>query len=356
MRWPWSPKPERRSGGGYADAVVRALEAQASSTVADAGSTAAVEAAAGALSRALMAAAVEGPDWVRDAVTPSWLAQVGRDLVRGGQSLSVVGIHHDRLTLAPAASWNFEGGSDDEESWLCRATVYGPSTSHTRLLTRDRIVCVRWGTSPGTRHRGQSPASWAHLTARLQGEVERSLADESGGPTAQLLVTPEGTDPGSDDDSDPWAELRSSLKRARGGLALLESTSTGGGDGPSAAPKRDWDPRRLGPSPTEAMVKLADAAFSRMLAACGVPPSMFTAGADGTAQRESLRRWHQNTVVPITRLLEYELRARFEVDVSLRHDTYAMDMISRASVVAKLTKAGVSLSVAMAAVGLLDDD
>ena len=277
MRWPWSKsaKPERRSAGGYTDAVIRSLEAQASSTVADAGSTAAVEAAAGALSRALMACAVEGPGWVRDAVTPVWLAQVGRDLVRAGASLSVIGMRHDRLTLAPAASWNFEGGSDDEESWMCRATVYGPSTSHTRLLTRDRIVCVRWGTSPGTRYRGQSPASWAHLTARLQGEVERSLADESGGPTAQILLTPEGTDVDSDDDSDPWAAVRSGLKNAKGGLALLESTSTGGGDGPSAAPKRDWDPRRLGPSPTEPMVKLADAAFSRMLAACGVPPSLF---------------------------------------------------------------------------------
>ena len=164
VRWPWSKsaKPERRSaGGGYSDAIVRAIEAQASSTVADAGSTAAIEAAAGALSRALMAVEVEGPGWVKDAITPVWLSQVGRSLVREGSSLSVVGMRHDRLTLAPAASWNFEGGTDDEESWMCRATVYGPSTSNTRLLTRDRIVCVRWGTSPGTRYRGQGPTSFA---------------------------------------------------------------------------------------------------------------------------------------------------------------------------------------------------
>ena len=68
MRWPWSKQPERRqSGGGFADAVTRAIEARASAQVADASSTAAIEAAAGALSRALMSAEVEAPGWVRDA-------------------------------------------------------------------------------------------------------------------------------------------------------------------------------------------------------------------------------------------------------------------------------------------------
>ena len=362
MRWPWSRKPEKRqSGGAYTDAIVAAIEAQASAQVADVSSTAAIEAACGALSRALMAAEVVGPGWVRDAVSPPWLAQVGRSIVREGSSLSVVVMTPaGGVELVPAAFWNFENvnpGAQEgevESTWMARVSTYGPSMSYTRLLPRDRLVFVRWGTSPGTRYRGQGPTSWAHLTARLQGEVERSLADESGGPLAQLLTTPEGTDTDSDDDSDTWADVRASLKGARGGLALLETVATGGGDGPSARPARDWDPRRLGPAPTEAMVKLSDQAFMRMLSACGVPPSMFTA-SDSQAQRESLRRWHQNVVVPITKLLEHELRLRLEVDVRLRHDTYAMDMVSRAQVVHKLTAAGVSLPVALAAVGLAEE-
>ena len=225
----------------------------------------------------------------------------------------------------------------------------------TRLVPRDGLVFVRWGTSPGTRYRGQGPTSWAHLTARLQGEAERSLADEAGGPLAQLLTTPEGTDTDSEDDSDPWAEVRTSLKGARGGLALLETIKTGGGDGPSAAPARDWDPRRLGPAPGADMVALADAAFSRMLAACGVPPPMFL-DSDGTSQRESLRRWHLNTVVPITTLLEHELRMRLDTDIKLVHDSYPLDMVSRSQVVAKLTSSGVALPVALAAVGLTEDE
>lgn len=357
MRWPWSKRePERRqSGGGFTDRIVAAIEATASAQVADASSTAAVEAAAGALSRALMACEVEAPGWAQDAVSPPWLAQVGRSIVREGASLSTVEMRGDRLTLIPAAFWSFESQTQvddsDEESWQCRTSTYGPLSSVTRLLPRQQLVFVRWGTSPGTRYRGQGPTSWAHLTARLQGEVERSLADESGGPLAQLLTTPEGTDTDSDDDSDPWAAVRASLKGARGGLALLETVATGGGDGPSARPARDWDPRRLGPAPTEAMVKLSDQAFMRMLSACGCPPSMFISD-DGTAQREALRRWHMNTVVPITRLLEHELTRRLEVDVRLRHDGYAMDLVSRAQVVDKLVRAGVPIATAMAAVSL----
>ena len=360
MRWPWA-RSEKRSGGGYTDSVVRAVEAQASAQVADVSSTAAIEAASGALSRALMAAEVSAPGWARDAISPPWLAQVGRSLVREGASLSVVLMDGDgALELVPSAFWTFEGitgaqaRGDREAAWMCRATTYGPSSSHTRLLTRDQLVFVRWGCGPGTRYRGQGPASWAHLTARLQAEIERSLADESAGPLAQLLTTPEGINTASEDDSDPWAGVRASLKDARGGLALLETTSTGGGDGPSAKPARAWDPRRLGPAPPETMAKLSDMAFQRMLAACGCPPSMFI-DSDGTAQREALRRWHMNVVLPITKLLEHELRARFEVDIKLRHDAYPLDMVSRASTIDKLVRAGVPIATAMSAVGIGDD-
>ena len=49
--WPFTKKLETRdSGGDFSDAVVRLIEAQAEGTAADASSTAAVEAASGALS------------------------------------------------------------------------------------------------------------------------------------------------------------------------------------------------------------------------------------------------------------------------------------------------------------------
>ena len=60
MRWPWQRREKRDSGGDFSDAVVRLIEAQAAGTAADASSTAAVEAASGALSRAFAAAEVVG--------------------------------------------------------------------------------------------------------------------------------------------------------------------------------------------------------------------------------------------------------------------------------------------------------
>ena len=106
------PETEKRqSGGAFSDAVLRLIEAQAAGTAADASSTAAVEASAGVLSRAFAACSVDGPLWVQSAVTPSFLAQVGRDLVRSGKSLHVIEVDGlGRLSLQPAASWHFEGG------------------------------------------------------------------------------------------------------------------------------------------------------------------------------------------------------------------------------------------------------
>ena len=236
-------------------------------------------------------------------------------------SLSVLEFGSAGLSIVPAAFWNFEGHAprrdEDEESWLCRATTYGPSSSRTRLLPRDRLIFLRWGTSPGTRYRGQGPTSWASLTAKTQAEAERSLGDEAGGPIAQLIAIPQ--DGGDDDDeNDPLAPLKAGIKAARGKAEFVETTSAGWGQGRTQAPgngNRDWQANRLGPHPPQAFVELADQSFTRMLAACGVPPGLFESKADGTSQREALRRWHLGTVEPLAAILADELTKRLEVEV-----------------------------------------
>ena len=90
MRWPWQKLERREAIGGYTDIIGRLIEAQASGATANASATAAVEAASGALSRALASAVVEGPEWINEAVTPRVLGQIGRDLIRVGESLHVL--------------------------------------------------------------------------------------------------------------------------------------------------------------------------------------------------------------------------------------------------------------------------
>ncbi len=280
MRWPWPKRETRESGGDFSDAVVRLIEAQAAGTAADASSTAAVEAAAGALSRAFAAADVVGAEWVREAVSPGVLGQIVRDLIRKGDSMHVVRVGGDGMVrLIPCSSWHWEG-SHDPASWTVRATAYGPSTSTTWNLPASAVVFVRWGSNPGQPYVGVAPTSWAHTTARLGSEVERSIADEAAGPLAQLLAVPQ--DGGDDGDDDPLKMLRADIRAARGKALLVETTAAGWGEGKTAAPSADWRQQRLGPAPPEVMAQLRRDAFEHVLAACGTPPSLFT-DSDGTA-------------------------------------------------------------------------
>ncbi len=353
MRWPWQ-KPERReSGGDFSDAVLRLIEAQAAGTAADASSTAAVEAASGALSRAFAGAKVVGAPWVQDCVCTCFLAQLGRDLIRKGDSLHAIRMSKSgTVRLIPCSSWHWEG-THDPETWTVRATAYGPSTSTTWNLPASGVVFVRWGSNPGQPYIGTGPTNWAHTTSRLNAESERSLADEAGGPLAQILPIPQ--DGGDGEDDDPLAELKADIAAARGKAVLTETTAAGWGEGRQTAPHSDWKANRLGPSPPDAMVKIAQQSFMHVLAACGTPPSMFT-DADGTSQREAIRRWHLGTVMPLVRMTESELSAKLETPVKLELDGYPRDMVSRAQVFAKLAGAeGVTTQQAMEIAGLLDD-
>ena len=351
MRWPWSkPEPEKReSGGSYSD-IIRLAEAQAAGKAADAGSTAAVEAVSGALARAFASADVQGPDWARQAVSPCFLALVGRDLVRRGQSLHVIQVRADgRVRLAPAADWSWQDGTDDPDSWNVRATCYGPAASVTRLVPAMGVVFVTWSVTAGTPYAGAGPLSWASTTARLNAQSERSIADEASGPVAQLLPVP--ADGGDGEDDDPLKELKLDITGAKGKALLVETTAAGFGEGRAAAPAADWKAQRLGPAPTEAQARIARDSFERVLAACGYPPSL-SIDADGTSQREALRRWHLGTVAPLARLLEDELSRKLEAEIRLKFDSYPLDMVSRAQVVSKLVQAGVALDTATMAVGL----
>ena len=349
MRWPWQRRERRDSGGDFSDAVVWLIEAQAAGSAADASSTAAVEAASGALSRAFAAAEVVGEPWVQEAVSPGVLAQVGRDLIRSGDSMHVIRMGADGMVqLIPASSWHWEG-SHDPATWTVRVTAYGPSTSTTWNLPASGVVFCRWGGTPGQPYVGTGPLSWAHTTARLQSEVERSLADEAQGPLAQMLAIP--SDGGDDGDGDPLKLLKADIAGARGKALLLETSAAGWGEGRTAAPQRDWQASRLGPMPPESMATIRKDSFEAVLAACGTPPSLFL-DADGTAQREAVRRWHLNLVLPLARLVEHELTAKLETPIELKFDSYPLDMVSRATVVAKLAQAGVPMQTALDAVNL----
>ncbi len=327
-------------------AELRLIEAQAAGTVADASSTAAVEAASGALSRAFASAEVSGPSNVLDAVTPAYLAQVGRDLVRSGDSMHVIRMEAGRMALVPASSWHWEG-SHLPAGLTVRVTAYGPSTSTTWNLPASGVVFVRWGGTPGQPYVGTGPLSWAHTTARLQSEAERSLADEAGGPLANLLAIP--SDGG---EGDPLAALKADIATARGKSLLVETTSAGWGEGRMGAPQSDWKANRLGPMPPEGMVQVRSDAFKAVLASCGCSVAMFD-DSDGTSKREELRQFYLGTVQPLAKILERELSAKLEADVGLGFDLYNVDLAGRAQAFQKLVAGGMEPKEALVTSGLM---
>ena len=358
MGWFKRTEPETRAsnngGGDFFNAVVAQLEAQASTRAADAGATAAVEAAAGALSRAFADAEVVGDPQARQAVTPAFLAQVGRDLIRSGASLHRIDTPGGRVRLWPVAQWYWhEGRSSDPSTWTVRVTEYGPSGSMTHVLPWSAVVWQTWGLSTTTPWVGRAPTSWAALTAKLAAEAERSLGDEVAGPIAQILPVPQ--DGGDGTDSDPLAALKADIGAARGRAVLTETTAQGWGEGKASAPMSDWRPQRLGPDPPASVPEIARDSFARMLAACGTVVALFDS-SDGTSQRESLRRWHMGTVRPLARLLEHELTTKLETPVRLKFDGYPLDLQARASTFKALVAGGADVNNALAISGLLADD
>lgn len=331
----------------YTGDRIGATFAMATGEVVDAATTSAVEAVAGLLARSISGGDIVGPEWLD--IPPRWLQTCCRDLVRGGEHLSVIEMNAaGRVYLAEASHWTVTGPVD-EDGWQFLTTLYGPTAQTTRTIARDGVFFVQWARSGALPERGQSAASLAPLAAKLAAAIEQSLGYEAGGPVTNILTIPEGTD----GDDEILQGYRTGIANAKGAPKLVETTSGGYGD-KSAAPRRDWQPQRLGPAPPEATVRLYEMAFDHMVAACGASPALFDGRADGTAQREALRRWHLTTVLPVAKLIGYELTRAAGAPVRIEIDGYGLDLVSRAQTVDKLTKAGVSLDTAMLFAGIED--
>ena len=283
-------------------------------------------------------------------VSPAFLAQVGRDLIRRGESLHAIRTVRGGLALVPVDAWHFEGGDWNPATWRVQATAYGPSSSTTWTLPVESCVFVQWGASTAAPYQGVGPLGFAGTTARLGAQAERSLADEASGPVAQILPVPQDGGDGSDDD--PLAQLKLDIAAAKGRAVLTETTAAGWGEGRAGAPMADWKANRLGPNPPATMPETARDAFARVLAACGASPALFD-DSDGTSKREALRQWFMGTVRPLARILERELSVKLEADISLTFDGYPMDLQSRATTFQKLVAGGVSVNEALATSGLL---
>ena len=356
MKWQGKEiRIETRASIDYTDELTRYLLARAGSTAADVGATAAAEVASGLLSRELMAARVEGPAWAQSVLSPQLLGGIGRGLVRHGSWVGLIDVRTDgSILLTPAASWDWHGDSDPA-TWRITAQLSGPSGDTTKTVHYDGVVFVSWGHRTGIQHEAIGPLDWAELSGKTGGcNSERVLGDELSGPIAQVVTLPvDGGDTDSPDD--PLAALKADISKARG--RLRRSSKLFAQDG---APDRAGLRLRTGcqvgsrPRPPAPVVAAAKEAYERALAACGCWPALAVSNADGTAQRESLRRYRLGTVAPLVRQLEHELNRKLEpaTPIRIKLDRYALDLVGRSQSLKRLVDAGVSLQRALEIAGL----
>ena len=351
--WPFGKRAETRDSS-YTDALVSLLVSRATGDSAQISATWAAEISATLYSRSFAAATITPKNAVTAAITPSVMGQIGRDLVRRGESLHLIDMDSGRVELRPAGSWDVRGSSR-EADWTYRIDLHGPSSQQSRLAPSAEVIHARYQTDSGSPWRGISPLAGSHLTSDLLAALELRLSQEAAGPSGYVMPMPQA--PSSGDDLDPLARLVADIKGAKGSTVFSETVAGGWGEGRAAAPARDWMPSRFGANPPEALKALRSDAGMSILTACGIPPSLVMANSDGTAQRESFRRFAMLVCEPLIDTLRAELEMKLETQVSFDlRGLWAHDLAGRAQAFQRLVAAGLDIQTAMDRSGLMISD
>ena len=234
------------------------------------------------------------------------------------------------VQLTQAASWKVAGGTRPE-TWRYAVELPLPSGKVAkRTLPAESVLHLRYATRPGAPWAGISPLGMADETRALATWIERRLAEETSTATSYMLPLPESAD---------VDKLKADIKSGRGRLHIVDTTSTGWGDGRVAAPQRDWKSNRLGADPPEALGKLRSDVKNDIFGVYGIPSSIH--GTGGSA-RESYRQFLSSTIQPLAKLVVEELAVKLDTPTLALDFTElrAADISSRARAYKQLVDAG----------------
>ena len=337
--WPWGRVEHRENA---TDTIIRALtEAAEGSGAPSAEALGAVEAAAGLWSRGFSSATVEPQTPATLPLTPSVLAAIGRGLAVRGEAVFVIEVN-GAVELTQASSWKVTGGTRPE-TWLYAVELPLPSGKVVkRTLPAQSVLHLRYATRPLKPWAGISPLGMADETRALATWIERRLAEETSTATSYVLPLPEAAD---------VDKLKTDIKGGRGRLHIVDTTSTGWGDGTASAPRADWKSNRLGADPPDSLGKLRGDVRGDVLAAFGVPNLVF--GSGGSA-REAYRQFLASTITPISKLVVEELADKLNTPgLTLTFEALkAADIAGRARAYGVLINAGMDPAEAAEATGL----
>ena len=160
------------------------------------GGVAAVEAVAGRVSRLMETARVSGGPRAKQALTPTVLAMIGRNLIEWGESLHMLKYRivagRVEYYLCPAQhQWTVLGGTDPEE-WIVDATMTGAQTVYETSAPRAAWLHVIRDADPDYPWRGVAPLQRAAVSSQLARMAEDALVTEMRQPTKAIIPMPQG--------------------------------------------------------------------------------------------------------------------------------------------------------------------
>lgn len=340
MKLPRFLRRETRQANGYTDLVLAGIEANAGGTDTNALLTGAVETAAGLWGRTLAAAKVEGTD----ALTARVRAEIGRALIRTGEAVYLVRVEGGRIILVRASHWQVL------EGWRYRLDIPMPPGKTVQVtVPRSGVLHVQWHRDPREPWKGIGPLQAAPRLATLIAQAEGKLSQDLNTPSATIVPIPtDGGEGGLD-------SLRSDIGNARGGALVAEGTSRSwDGEAQNSGTRHDWRGERLGPSIPDSLLGAYRDISAAVYAACGIPVDLLVHDTDGTAQRESYRRWVMQSVEPMASVIAEAAGEALDVDVSFDFSPlWAHDTVGRAGAFAKLVAAGMEVERAARLSGVL---
>ena len=249
---------------------------------------------------------------VRDALTPDVLSLIARDLIRRGESLFLIEVNNAGLALRPAGSWDVRGGSKPD-TWFYRLDTYGPSSNETRLVPSASVLHFRYAVDPAMPWRGVSALGFAAETGALHAGVQNALRSDMRAVPATVIPMPQQREQPDDADDDPLGPIKRALLGAGGKSVFVESMTGALGQDRQDAPRQDWQQKRLGANPPEALGELLKTTANMVLASTGVDPVIVgLQRSDGTAHREAYRRFERLTLQSLARLIQTELRSKLD--------------------------------------------
>ena len=281
-------------------------------------------------------------------LTPGCLGYIARRVAIDGGVLLIPYGRGDGGVLIPAYTWEIDRGGADPDSWTYQVHVASPSGMTTGVMGRRDVFHVFQDPDPDEPWEGTSAAG-SIAAAQLPAAARRGLVVEQKVPVNRLIPSPKTTK--SEKDGQKNA-LESDLAEG-GSVKLVETMSTGYVGDRGGAPMGDWNPRRLGPDPTDVQASNWFASEGALMAAMGMHPSMMDGRAPAAAVREA-RRQFQEECEAIARLIEAEVLRVFEVEVEIWWRAPDDVELVRARTADALVKIGVEPKDALRAAGFRD--